>query len=246
MNPAVIFLPSRIVSLVSVSWTMRAITPSSKSRVIQSSWPSGPATNPSTVICTCSLSFRIVAMSEQPVRWSHVCVESAIPKSTSRVPALAERFGGATEERRALRRNRDGLRDRSIVRCADRDSACPRGLPSDIELQRGWLARGDRDGGDRYPVLDEFDVVVYGERERLGDGARTRVAVRAHGRITGRNRERHGLRRDAWEAGRRIGRTHLDDPDVARVEDAADLRHLDCRPPDHDHRARVRMTVRLS
>src|SRR5439155_9077649 len=48
-----------MVSLVSVSWVMRAITPSSRLRVIQSSWPSGPATKPSTVICTCSLSFRI-------------------------------------------------------------------------------------------------------------------------------------------------------------------------------------------
>src|SRR5436309_9205896 len=37
MNPAVIPLPSRMVSLESVSWTMRAITPSSRLRVIQSS-----------------------------------------------------------------------------------------------------------------------------------------------------------------------------------------------------------------
>src|SRR6185437_9206755 len=59
MKPSVIFLPSRMVSLESVIWTMRAITPSSRLRVIQSSWPSGPATNPSTVICTCSLSLRV-------------------------------------------------------------------------------------------------------------------------------------------------------------------------------------------
>src|SRR2546426_11211486 len=58
MKPSVIFLPSRMVSLESVISTMRAITPSSRLRVIQSSWPSGPPTNPSTVICTCSLSFR--------------------------------------------------------------------------------------------------------------------------------------------------------------------------------------------
>src|SRR5882762_5837888 len=81
MNPAVIFLPSRMVSLESVIWTMRAITPSSRLRVIQSSWPSGPATNPSTVICTCSLSFR-VAIRECPGSWSHLCVESTIPEST--------------------------------------------------------------------------------------------------------------------------------------------------------------------
>src|SRR5207245_2093058 len=51
MNPAVIPLPSRMVSLESVSWTMRAITPSSRLRVIQSRWPSGPATHPSRVAC---------------------------------------------------------------------------------------------------------------------------------------------------------------------------------------------------
>src|SRR2546430_291381 len=101
MNPAVIFLPSRIVSLVSVSWTMRAITPSSKSRVIQSSWPSGPATNPSTVICTCSLSFRIVAISERPVRRSHLCVESASPKSTTKIkPCSRKRNIGVAFQRR--------------------------------------------------------------------------------------------------------------------------------------------------
>src|SRR2546430_13523711 len=44
MKPSVIFLPSRMVSLESVIWTMRAITPSSRLRVIQSSCPSGPAT----------------------------------------------------------------------------------------------------------------------------------------------------------------------------------------------------------
>jgi len=52
---------------------------SSRLRVIQSSCPSGPATNPSTVICTWSLSLRIVAMSECPVSWSHLCVESGTP-----------------------------------------------------------------------------------------------------------------------------------------------------------------------
>src|SRR6266545_172365 len=69
MKPSVIFLPSRMVSLESVIWTIRAIAPSSRLRVIQSSWPSGPATNPSTVICTCSLSFRI-AIKECPGGWS--------------------------------------------------------------------------------------------------------------------------------------------------------------------------------
>ncbi len=47
----------------------------------ESSWPSGPATNPSTVICTCSLSLRI-AIKECLGGWSHLCVESTIPKST--------------------------------------------------------------------------------------------------------------------------------------------------------------------
>src|SRR5213592_2042742 len=82
MKPSVIFLPSRMESLESVIWTMRPITPSSRLRVIQSNCPSGPATNPSTLICTCSLSLRIVAMSERPVGWSHLCVESGTPKST--------------------------------------------------------------------------------------------------------------------------------------------------------------------
>src|SRR2546426_5552705 len=93
MKPSVIFLPSRMVSHESVSWTMRAITPSSRLRVIQSSWPSGPATNPSTVICTCSLSLRIVAMSECPVNWSHLYVESASPKSTTKRALLGDGFG---------------------------------------------------------------------------------------------------------------------------------------------------------
>jgi hypothetical protein len=30
------------------------------SNVIQSSWPSGPATQPSTVTCICSFSFRMI------------------------------------------------------------------------------------------------------------------------------------------------------------------------------------------
>src|SRR3989442_713241 len=93
MKPSVIFLPSRMVSNESVSWTMRAITPSSRLRVIQSSWPSGPATNPSTVICTCSLSLRIVAMSECPVNWSHLYVEAASPKSTTKRALLGDGFG---------------------------------------------------------------------------------------------------------------------------------------------------------
>src|ERR1043166_6773654 len=59
MKPSVMPRPSRMVSLESVIWTMRPITPSSRLRVIQSSCPSGPATNPSTVISTCTLVLRM-------------------------------------------------------------------------------------------------------------------------------------------------------------------------------------------
>ena len=44
MNPSVILRPSKMVSLVSVRWLMKARSPASMSNVIQSSWPSGPAT----------------------------------------------------------------------------------------------------------------------------------------------------------------------------------------------------------
>src|SRR6266545_8309529 len=90
MKPSVIFLPSRMVSLESVIWTIRAIAPSSRLRVIQSSWPSGPATNPSTVICTCSLSFRI-AIKECPGGWSTYASNQL----------LRNRHGGTRERRLA-------------------------------------------------------------------------------------------------------------------------------------------------
>src|SRR5438046_4974732 len=92
MKPSVIFLPSRMVSLESVIWTMRAITPSSRLRVIQSSCPSGPATNPSTVICTCSLSLRIVATSECPVWLSSAMRRLTFPEIDKRRDTSAYRF----------------------------------------------------------------------------------------------------------------------------------------------------------
>src|SRR2546422_7335800 len=92
MKPSVIFLPSRMVLLESVIWTMRAITPSSRLRVIQSSCPSGPATNPSTVICTCSLSLRIVAMSECPVWLVSAMRRLTFPEIDKRRDTSAYRF----------------------------------------------------------------------------------------------------------------------------------------------------------
>src|SRR5438128_8648825 len=92
MKPSVIFLPSRMVSLESVIWTMRPITPSSRLRVIQSSCPSGPATNPSTVIWTCSLSLRIVAMSECPVWLVSAMRRLTFPEIDKRRDTSAYRF----------------------------------------------------------------------------------------------------------------------------------------------------------
>src|SRR5437899_232176 len=65
---------------------MRPIAPSSRLRFIQSSCPSVPATNPSTLICSCRFSLPIVDMLACPVSWSHTCVESAVPKSTLHFP----------------------------------------------------------------------------------------------------------------------------------------------------------------